>query len=112
VKVNTLPFPLVTAEPADPLVPLGQARPQLMLTLLEGTYSRAAIQCYIGGSSDVEIVWTKSRPDQFTVSPGFDLGHGRHRTNCTMPSGQKGRFHWYSHNWFVRKTDGSWYSEY
>lgn len=112
VKVSTLPFPMVSAEPVDPLVPLGQARPQLTLTLLEGAYSSAAIQCYIGGSSDVEIAWTKHKPDQFTVLPEFDLGPGRHRTNCTMPSGQKGRFHWYSHNWFVRKTDGSWYSEY
>ena len=112
VKVNTLPLPVVLAEPADPLVPPGQMRPGLELTLTADAYSRAAIQCYIGGSNNVEIVWSKHRPDQLKVTPGFDLGPGRHRTNCTMPSAQKGRFHWYSHNWFVRKADGSWYSEY
>jgi biofilm PGA synthesis lipoprotein PgaB len=112
VKVDTLPFPVVLAEPADPLVPPGQMRPGLELTLMANAYSRAAVQCYIGGSNNVEIVWSKDRPDQFRVTPGFDLGPGRHRTNCTMPSAQKGRFHWYSHNWFVRKADGSWYSEY
>lgn len=112
VKVDTLPLPLVLAEPADPLVPLGQTRPSLKLTLMANAYSRAAIQCYIGGSNNVEIIWSKDRPDQLKVTPGFDLGPGRHRTNCTMPSAQKGRFHWYSHNWFVRKADGSWYSEY
>ena len=112
VKVDTLPLPIVLAEPADPLVPPGQKRPGLARTLTANAYSRAAIQCYIGGSNNVEIVWSKDRPDQLKVTPGFDLGPGRHRTNCTMPSAQKGRFHWYSHNWFVRKSDGSWYSEY
>ena len=112
VKVNTLPLPTVLAEPADPLVPLGQPRPSLKLTLMTNAYSRDAIQCYIGGSNKVDIAWPTEAPDQLKVTPGFDLGPGRHRTNCTMPSAQKGRFHWYSHNWFVRKADGSWYSEY
>ena len=111
-KVNTLPLLVVYAEPADPMVPLRQLRPALRLTLMADTYSKAAIQCYVGGSNDVEIKWTQDRSDQFTVTPSFDLGPGRHRTNCTMPSSQKGRYHWYSHNWFVRKADGSWYAEY
>jgi peptidoglycan/xylan/chitin deacetylase (PgdA/CDA1 family) len=112
VKVNTLPLPVVLAVPADPLVPQGQTRPSLKLTLKTNAYSRASIQCYVGGSNNVEIIWSKDSPDQLEVTPGFDLGPGRHRTNCTMPSAQKDRFHWYSHNWFVRKADGSWYSEY
>lgn len=112
VKVDTLPLPVVSAGPADPLVPLGHTRPGLKLTLKAGAYSRDAIRCYIGGSNNVEMAWSKDRPDQLRVTPGFDLAPGRHRTNCTMPSAQKGRFHWYSHSWFVRKADGSWYSEY
>jgi len=111
-KVHTLPLPVVTAVPTDPLVPLQQRRPALKLTLLPGTYSKATIQCYIAGSNDVEITWSKDTPDQFTVSPNFDLAPGRQRTNCTMPSTEKGRFHWYSQNWFVRNADGSWYPEY
>lgn len=111
-KVNTLPLAVVRAEPADPLVPLSQMRPGLRLTLMADTYTKTAIQCFIGGSNDVEIAWNKDVSDQFTVTPNFDLGPGRHRTNCTMPSTQKGRYHWYSHNWFIRKADGSWYAEY
>jgi len=111
-KVRTLPLPVVTAVPTDPLVPLRQRRPALKLMLLPGTYSKAAIQCYIAGSNDVEMTWSMDTPDQFTVSPNFDLQPGRHRTNCTMPSADRGRFHWYSHNWFVRNADGSWYPEY
>lgn len=112
VKVNTLPLPVVSAQPAEALVPLQQRRPTLQLALSRDVGSKADLQCYIGGSNDVSIVWTDDRADQFTVTPNFDLKPGRHRTNCTLPSIQKGRYHWYSHNWFVRKPDGSWYSEY
>jgi len=112
VKINTRPMPVVSARPADPLVPLQQKRPSLQLTLSRDVASKAALQCYVGGSNDVEIVWTEGRANRFTVTPNFDLGPGRHRTNCTMPSAHKGRYHWYSHNWFVRKSDGGWYSEY
>lgn len=112
LKVNTLPLPIVDVWPKDSLVALEQRRPTLKLMLLPGAYSKAAIQCYIGGSSDVAISWTENISDQMTVKPNFDLKPGRHRTNCTMPSPEKGRFHWYSHNWFVLNADGSWYSEY
>jgi len=93
-------------------VPLQQRRPSLSLTLKPGEYSRSAIQCFVSGSSDVDLSWPGISDNVLIVKPNFDLSPGRHRTNCTMPSGQKGRFHWYSHNWFVRKADGSWYREY
>jgi peptidoglycan/xylan/chitin deacetylase (PgdA/CDA1 family) len=112
LKINTLPLPVVSAEPAEPLVALQQKRPALRVTLSAAVEPRSALQCYIGGSNDVDIAWTEDRADQFTVTPNFDLRPGRHRTNCTLPSAQKGRYYWYSHNWFVRKPDGSWYSEY
>jgi hypothetical protein len=93
-------------------VPLLQKRPVLKLTLSAPVEPKSALQCFIGGSNDVNIAWTAGRADQFTVAPNFDLRPGRHRTNCTLPSAQKGRYHWYSHNWFVRNPDGGWYPEY
>ena len=111
-KVNTLPLPVISADPANPLVALGQTRPVLKLSLEPTAYQKGSIQCFVGGSNDVDIRWEEGSTDQFTVTPNFDLRPGRHRTNCTMPSAQKGRFHWYSHNWFIRKADGSWYAEY
>ncbi len=110
-KVNSLPLAVSKAEPSDPVLPLGQSRPKLTITLKPGSYSKAAIQCYIAGSNDVTMSWARDGTDVFAVSPNFDLPPGRHRTNCTMPSAEKGRFHWYSHNWFIRNADGSWYRE-
>lgn len=111
-KVNSLALPVVAAVPEDPLVPLRQWRPELTVTLAPGSYSRSALQCFVGGSNDVQLTWSNDHPAQFSVKPNFDLRPGRNRTNCTLPSSLPGRFHWYSHNWFVRKADGSWYGEY
>jgi len=111
-KVNTLPLPVVRATPVDPLTELGQWRPTLTLQLAPKSYSRNGLRCYISGSDKVEMKWSKSKKDSVLITPLFDLKPGRHRTNCTMPSRFKGRFHWYSHNWFVRNADGSWYPEY
>ncbi len=110
-KVNTLPLPVVRADPVDPLTDPSNRRPVLELSLAPGRYSRTNLRCYVSGRDDVDMQWSKDQPDTVRVSPRFDLSPGRHRTNCTMPSDQRGRFHWYSHNWVVRKADGGWYAE-
>jgi peptidoglycan/xylan/chitin deacetylase (PgdA/CDA1 family) len=112
IKVNTLALPVVSAEPVDPLTPLQQGQPLLTVTLAPGSYTRSSLQCFVSGSNNVELRWSTQQPDRFTVKPNFELKPGRHRTNCTMASHQPGRFHWYSHNRFVRKADGGWYPEY
>ena len=111
-KVNTLPLPVVKAEPLNPVIPIGEWRPTLKLTLAPRSYSRNNLRCYVSGSDRVRLLWSETEQDVLEITPEFDLGPGRHRTNCTMPSNQKGRFHWYSHNWFIRNKDGSWYQEY
>lgn len=112
VKVNTLPLPVVKAEPENPLLAAGENRPTLTLQLASGAYDPNALTCYVSGSAEVDAVWDADQPDTVHITPRFDLDPGRHRTNCTMPSNQRGRFHWYSHNWFIRHGDGSWYQEY
>ncbi|MEN8107363.1 MAG: polysaccharide deacetylase family protein [Pseudomonadota bacterium] len=112
IKANTLPLPVIHADPVDPLTPAQQGKPLLTVTLKPGSHARNSLQCFISGSNDVELHWSVRQPDQFTVTPNFELKPGRHRTNCTMAARQPGRFHWYSHNHFVRKADGGWYPEY
>ncbi|MBT3203326.1 MAG: polysaccharide deacetylase family protein [Gammaproteobacteria bacterium] len=111
-KVNTLPLPVTKAEPIDSLVKPGHWRPTLELQLAPGSYSKNNLRCYVGGSDKVDIIWSETKNDSVSITPQFDLKPGRHRTNCTMPSNRKGRFHWYSHNWFIRKENGDWYAEY
>ncbi len=112
IKVKTLPLPVTHAEPADPLVKQGLWRPTLKLQLAPNSYSKNNLRCYVSGSDKVDIIWSDTEKDSLAITPRFDLKPGRHRTNCTMPSSQKGRFHWYSHNWFIRLENGDWYTEY
>ncbi len=112
IKVNTLPLPVISAQPQDPLLPLGQHLPTLRLKLAHGRYRKNNLRCYLDGSDQLDLQWPASTTDSVWVTPHFDLQPGRHRTNCTLPSTHKGRFHWYSHNWFVRKDNGDWYAEY
>lgn len=109
-KVNSRALPVVTAFPANPLLPQNVKRPQLTLKLDIEKNQRGRLNCFVNGSPEVSINWLDEKTVQ--VTPEFDLPAGRSRTNCTMPSAHKGSFHWYSHNWIKKKADGSWYQEY
>lgn len=108
-KVRTLPMPLVSAEPQEPLVENDVWQPTLSLTFRPETRHLKRLTCFVNGSPDVEYRWASDRP-AVDVTPKGVLQVGRNRYNCTMP-GPEGRYHWYSHNWLRRNSDGSWYRE-
>lgn len=108
-KVNTLPLPLTSAPQADPELNQQTHQPSLTLTLEDKTQGTKNLQCFVNGNKDINMTWINER--QVVVTPNFKLPAGRSRTNCTMPSNQKGRFHWFSQTWIKRKDDGNWYHE-
>lgn len=111
-KINSLPMPISRAEPADPLLHLDEWRPVLTLYFDTDMSLKGRLQCFVNGSSDVSLEWAGDVVSQVNIKPNFDLTPGRNRTNCTMSSGIKGRYHWYSHNWIRRGKQGEWYTEY
>lgn len=108
-KVRTLPLPLVSAEPQEPLVEDDVWQPTLTLTFEPQVDRLRGLTCFVNGSPDVEYRWSDERP-VVEVTPKGVLQVGRNRYNCTLP-GPEGRYHWYSHNWLRRNADGSWYRE-
>jgi peptidoglycan/xylan/chitin deacetylase (PgdA/CDA1 family) len=112
IKVKTLPLPVVKAVPEDPIVVLDEWRPILKLVLKPDSYTRSRLTCYANGSPDVEITWSTDESDSVEIRPNQRLNVGRNRYNCTMPSAQPGRYHWYSHTWIRRQPSGEWYREY
>lgn len=111
-KVNTLPLPILKASPLDPLTDLTNRRPTLTLQFKDVPNLTNRLNCFVSGRQEISLKWLETPNNTVEITPKFDLTAGRHRTNCTMASEQPGRFHWYSHNWFVRKADGRWYAEY
>ena len=108
-KVRTLPLPIVSAEPREPLVEDTIWQPTLTLTFKPEVAHAKRLTCFFNGSPDMEYRWS---PDErvVEVTPKGVMQAGRSRYNCTLP-GPEGRYQWYSHNWMHRNADGSWYRE-
>jgi peptidoglycan/xylan/chitin deacetylase (PgdA/CDA1 family) len=111
LKVRTLPLPVRSVEPEEPVIPVDQWRPSLTLRLDPETPGLRRLTCFVNGSPEVDLAWHPEEPGTVTVTPRERLAVGRNRTNCTLPAAEPGRFHWYSHNWIRRRADGSWYPE-
>lgn len=109
-KVRTLPLPIISAQPSEPLVEDHEWQPTLTLTFSDAVADPRRLTCYVNGSPDVEYRWREGPTLQVDVTPKGVLHVGRNRYNCTLPA-QEGRFYWYSHNWLRRNPDGSWYRE-
>lgn len=110
-KANSLALPVLESLPKETLLGLEERRPLLTLRFAPDLKARKGLQCFVNGSKDVTMRWTDTE-NQVSVQPNFNLSAGRSRTNCTLASGEAGRFYWYSHDWIRRRDDGSWYIEY
>jgi hypothetical protein len=109
-KVSSLPLPLLSVRPTEPVVPVDQWRPTLTLAFSEQARHPERLTCYVNGSPSMQYHWSDSIPKTVEVTPKGKLLIGRNRYNCTLPAGH-GRYYWYSHPWIRRNPDGSWYRE-
>lgn len=115
-KLQALPLPLETAvllnEGGQPLVdgvlPVSVRRPQLRLRFSQPKLAGQTV-CYVSqqGPAQVAVVDTQTRIFQAASA----LGAGRSRYNCTAPSAEPGRYHWFSAPFVSRNRDGSWPAE-
>jgi hypothetical protein len=108
-KAATRPLPVVAHEPASPILPRGETRPELTVTLAEGDWSRAQLAAYASGQGRIEVSWSEDEPRTFTVRAGEPLPDGRSRYNVTAPAADGGRWYWASFPW-LRPT-GAWLDE-
>ncbi|MCK4547915.1 MAG: polysaccharide deacetylase family protein [Candidatus Eisenbacteria sp.] len=103
-KVRSLPLPVVSATPDDPLLPPGESRPLLRLELGPGDYRANSIACYVSGQGVVPIRWVDREKRVLEVSADEALPIGRSRYNITAPNADGTRYYWYSHLW-IRPGD-------
>jgi peptidoglycan/xylan/chitin deacetylase (PgdA/CDA1 family) len=98
-KVNSLPLPVLSATPEDPLLPPGISRPRLRLKLAPGEYLRSSLACYAGGQGQISAAWADSESLTVEVAAGEPLPPGRSRYTCTARHRSENRYYWYSHLW-------------
>lgn len=98
-KVASLPLPVESVDPPD--YEIVTRLPLIEVELPGGIDSGefGGLACFVGGQGQVTVDWIV-RNERFRVGPERPLSPGRNRVNCTAPAGD-GRYHWYSHPWFV-----------
>jgi biofilm PGA synthesis lipoprotein PgaB len=102
-KVNSLPLPVLSAVPEDPLLPPGISQPLLRLKLAPGQYLPSSLACYADGQGQIPAVWTDAEEPTVEVAAPDPLPPGRSRYTCTARHRSENRYYWYSHLW-IRDT--------
>ncbi|WP_100658527.1 polysaccharide deacetylase family protein [Alteromonas flava] len=100
VKLNSLPLAIKSDE-VEPMQTLG-SKPTVTLNLQATPPSGTAVTCFFE-NKPLEL---NATTNSFSFSLPKALSAGRSRVNCTAPSKQSGRFHWYSQPFFVADENG------
>jgi len=111
MKVNTLPLPVRAInfyknkqEQSDSLIMRAGDKPWLVLDITERN-SPQKINCFATGQGAIHV---ETIDKKIWVQAKGALTPGRTRYNCTAPSGEKGRFFWYTQQWLVTDKNGNW----
>ena len=94
-KVYSLALPMKKISPIDPIVT--KNNPPIMKLKLINKNIVGSLNCFSGDGSQATV--TVLNASVYQVMSDKALSKRRGRYNCTAPSGQKGRFYWYSHLW-------------
>ncbi|MCP4749797.1 MAG: polysaccharide deacetylase family protein [Proteobacteria bacterium] len=99
VKVNSLPLPVISARPEDPILSEGAYTPTLRLKLAPAEYNVHSLACFASGQGRIKVKWIDRQNPEFEVVPKRPLPVGRNRYNCTASHNKQNRYYWYSHQW-------------
>lgn len=94
-KVMSVAMPLRRTPPVDPVT--DAPRPLLTLEFQPGQAPRQQLSCFASGQGRLEVEWLDDHTARTRAHR--DLPPGRSRYNCTAPSGEAGRFYWFSQPW-------------
>ena len=112
IAVNSRPLPItaVLATGSDETSYLPIER--LQLTLADGDYRAHQLGCYRASGTPLALTIITEQPLTVSVAVNGEQPAGRHKINCAVPaSNAPGVFYWYSHQWLVKHSNGSWYRE-
>ena len=100
-KVHTLPMP-IKPQRVDPILKQNPPVLELLFTRALSKHEKANFNCFASGG--VTLTWHGNARVKIVAKK--PLAERRSKYNCTMPSGEKGRYYWYSIQWINRKLGG------
>ncbi len=104
LKAASLPMPIDSLQPSNPLVTAVNNPPRLELSLIPGRIPSGALHCYLKGLP-MPINWLNAARTRLSIQAQQPLDIGRTRYNCTALV--KGRYYWYSHMWLLPPAPGA-----
>ena len=99
VKINSLPLPVVSTQPDDPVLLPASTKPTLRLKMDPADYDLDSFTCFATGQGKIGLNWIDRKNLEFEVVPHKPLPTGRSRFNCTAAQRNSTRYYWYSHQW-------------
>ena len=97
--IRSLPLPVLSAEPEDPVWESGGAKPVLKFKLAPGEYRMDTVSCYASEQGKIKYRWLDRKARIMEVVADEPLPAGRSRYNCTAMHNEGNRYFWYSHLW-------------
>jgi peptidoglycan/xylan/chitin deacetylase (PgdA/CDA1 family) len=99
-KLLSVALPIDKSQLRNPVINTEDNPPKLNIVLLNGDYNPKNIQCFASQQGSIETqVHTINAVVKLTAQASMPLRGERGRYNCTVMSGQQGRFYWYSQPW-------------
>ena len=100
-KVKSLPMPVVSITPWDPVTTSRQ--PVLVIELSPNeNLLLDEMACYVAGQGQVEIEWLE-QGKRFQVKAPKELPLGRTKYNFTVPTHGRQRYIWFSRQWVIEE---------
>lgn len=103
-KVNSLPLPVISAQPRDPMILAGNSTPSLRIKLARVDVHIDQLSCFATGQGRIPVKWIDQKNLYFEITAIKPLPPGRSRFNCTAPRIKSNHYYWYSHQW-IRQSD-------
>jgi peptidoglycan/xylan/chitin deacetylase (PgdA/CDA1 family) len=99
-KLLSLALPVEQAQLKNPIIDEDNNPPGLSIVILDADYNPAGLQCFASqqGAIPTQIKTSADQRILSTQAPSPLIGK-RGRYNCTVLSGHKDRFYWYSQPW-------------
>lgn len=102
-KASMLPLKVVRQTPDDTVLPDGNKRPELRLTVQNEGLQTSRMQCFVqGGACELEITEENADEVVVIVRSAGELLRRRTLFTVTVPD-SSGAWHWYSHLWINRE---------
>ena len=112
IAVNSRPLPVTAISATGNDETAYHPIKRLQLTLADGDYRAHQLGCYRASGTPLETTIITEHPLTVSIAVSGEQPAGRHKINCAVPaSDAPGVFYWYSHQWLVKHSNGSWYRE-